>query len=100
MTIYYFRLNQHMKRRVMTPVRRSVRLQNVNRLPQYLKESNERIVTSPGMVEDAIIDGELSFMPNSTIDTPLNKGWIINKNIENSKEVEKEIPEKLEMSFM
>lgn len=41
-----------MKRRVMTPVRRSVRLQNVNRLPQYLKESNHRIVRSPSMVED------------------------------------------------
>ena len=89
-----------MKRRIMTPARRSVRLQNVNRLPEYLKESNDRIVRSPSMVEDAIIDGELSFMPNSTIDTPLNEGWIINESIENSKDGEEEIPEKLEVSFM
>lgn len=89
-----------MKRRVMTPVRRSVRLQNVNRLPQYLKESNHRIVRSPSMVEDAIINGELAFMPNSMINTPLNKGWIVNESIENSKDGEEEIPEKLEVSFM
>ena len=62
----------------MTPVRRSARLQQRHSaiIPEYLR-ADDRLVDSPTRVEQDIIDGRIGFEPSKYLNTPLNKGWLV-----------------------
>lgn len=87
----------------MTPVRRSVRLRQSD-IPDYLRR-DVRLIDSPTQVEDDIVDGHVGFLPNVTLDTPLNKGWLIRNgddvnSDENEKSKSEDDDDVLELSFM
>lgn len=66
-----------MKRKIMTPVRRSARLQRQSGIiPEYLR-ADDRLVDSPTQIEQDIIDGRIGFEPSKYLNTPLNKGWLV-----------------------
>ena len=67
-----------LKRKIMTPVRRSARLQRSNIIPEYLR-ADDRIIESPTQVEQDIIDGRIGFVPSKYLNTPLNNGWLLDE---------------------
>jgi len=68
----------------MTPVRRSTRLRRSD-IPEFLREHG-RVIESPTQVEQDIIDGNIGFVPSNVLNTPLNKGWLIDNDDENDDE--------------
>lgn len=78
----------------MTPVRRSARFRKSD-LPSYLK-SFQHFVESPSEVENDILEGKIHFVPNKTINTPLNNGWMIKDEFEADLQME----EDTDLSFM
>jgi len=91
------------KTKLMTPVRRSMRL-STSYIPDFLKDSNHRIIDSPGEMEDQIIDGEISFRANKALNTPLNNGWFIDNeddHVDSDEDVnEVAVEGDLDVSFM
>lgn len=88
------RLNAQINRKIMTPVRRSARFRKSD-LPSYLK-SFQHFVESPSEVENDILEGKIHFVPNKTINTPLNNGWMIKDEFEADLQME----EDTDLSFM
>ena len=77
--LYSIRLNKQMKRKIMTPVRRSARLRRHSAIiPEYLR-TDDRLVDSPTRVEQDIIDGRIGFEPSKYLNTPLNNGWLVDE---------------------
>jgi len=74
-TAFKRRLNKQLKRKIMTPVRRSARLRRSG-IPNFLRE-DDRLIDSPTQVEQDIIEGNIGFVPSKFINTPLNNGWLI-----------------------
>ena len=52
----FFRLKEQLKRKVLTPVRRSVRVRRSVGLPDFLRSDN-CVLESPGEVEEEIVEG-------------------------------------------
>jgi len=105
-TAFKRRLNKQMKRKIMTPVRRSARLRRHSAIiPEYLR-TDDRLVDSPTRVEQDIIDGRIGFEPSKYLNTPLNKGWLVDEvstaaDNEEEEEVNDEVDECVkELSFL
>ena len=92
-----FRLKSTLSQRVLTPVRRSDRIERAkSKLPPSLQEKFVT-VSSPSELAKEVKNGDIYFLPNLAVDTPLNNAWSAQAQGENIEE--KDLENEHELSF-
>eukprot|EP00795_Rhopilema_esculentum_P002547 gene2547-743_t len=69
------KLKSTLARQVLTPVRRSGRIEKVESRLSSVVRSHNRTVSSPRDLESNIRDGDVYFMPNPNVETKWNELW-------------------------